>query len=78
MDRKATTSYMSDHVYYVQNNKVTPWSRVVLEKLTVTQLVKKFPTFYGTQMFINMFAKHTFSCIAYDNAKPIFEMTSPS
>jgi hypothetical protein len=26
----------------------TPWSRVFLEKLIVTQLVKKLPTFYGT------------------------------
>jgi len=25
-----------------------PWSRVLLEKLTGLQLVKKFPTFYGT------------------------------
>ena len=28
---------------------VTPWSRVLLEKLTSCQLIKKFPTFYGTQ-----------------------------
>ena len=28
---------------------VTPWSRALLEKLTSSQLVKKFPTFYGTQ-----------------------------
>ena len=28
---------------------LTPWSRVLLEKLTGLQLVKKFPTFYGTQ-----------------------------
>jgi len=26
--------------------------RVLLEKLTSSQLVKKFPTFYGTRMFI--------------------------
>jgi hypothetical protein len=26
----------------------TPWSRVLLEKLTVLQLRKKFPVFYGT------------------------------
>jgi len=26
----------------------TPWSRVLLEKLTGSQLVKKFPAFYGT------------------------------
>jgi sulfur relay (sulfurtransferase) DsrC/TusE family protein len=30
---------------------------VFLEKLTVTQLVKKFPTFYGSQRFITMFTK---------------------
>ena len=31
---------------------LTPWCRVLLEKLTGLQLVKKFPTFYGTQRFI--------------------------
>ena len=30
----------------------SPWSRVLLEKLTVSQLVKKFPAFYGTRRFI--------------------------
>jgi hypothetical protein len=30
----------------------TPWTRVFLEQLTVSQLVKKFPTFYGTRKFI--------------------------
>jgi hypothetical protein len=30
----------------------TPWSRVLLEKLTGLQLVKKFPAFYGTRRFI--------------------------
>jgi hypothetical protein len=34
---------------------LTPWSRVLLEKLTVYQLVKKFPTFYGTRKFITAF-----------------------
>jgi len=29
-----------------------PWSRVLIEKLTVSQLVKKFPAFYGTRRFI--------------------------
>jgi hypothetical protein len=34
--------------------------RVLLKKLTVTQLVKKFPAFYGTRRFITMFttARH--------------------
>ena len=31
------------------------WSRVVLEKLTGSQLAKKFPAFYGTRRFITAF-----------------------
>jgi len=34
---------------------ITPWSRFLLEKLTGFQLVKKFPTFYGTRRFITAF-----------------------
>jgi len=34
---------------------LTPWSRVLLEKLTGSQLVKKFLTFYGTWRFITAF-----------------------
>ena len=34
---------------------LTPWSRALLEKLTSFQLVKKFPTFYGTQKIITAF-----------------------
>ena len=39
---------------------LTPWSRVLLEKLTGFQLVKKFPAFYGTRTFITAFtsARH--------------------
>ena len=39
---------------------LTPCSRVLLEKLTGFQLVKKFPTFYGTRRFITTFtsARH--------------------
>ena len=31
---------------------LTPWSRVLLEKLASLQLVKKFPAFYGTRRFL--------------------------
>ena len=31
---------------------LTPWFRVLLEKLTGLQLVKKFPAFHGTRKFI--------------------------
>jgi hypothetical protein len=34
---------------------VTPWRRVLLEKLIVTQLVKKFAAFCGTRRFIAVF-----------------------
>jgi hypothetical protein len=39
---------------------LTPQSRVLLEKLTGSQLVKKFHTFYGTRTIINAFtsARH--------------------
>jgi hypothetical protein len=31
---------------------LTPWSRVLLEKLIGLQLVKKFPAFYGARRFL--------------------------
>ena len=37
---------------YVHTYLITPWCRVLLEKLTGLQLVKKFPAFYGTRKFI--------------------------
>ena len=36
---------------------LTPWNRVLLEKLTGWQLVKKFLVFYGTRRFIIAFAR---------------------
>ena len=36
---------------------ITPWRRVLLEKLTVPQLVEKLPAYYGTRMFISAFTK---------------------
>jgi hypothetical protein len=33
----------------------TPWSRVLREKLTGSQLAKKFPSFYGTHKFVTTF-----------------------
>ena len=34
---------------------LNPWSRVLLEKLTGLQLVKKFPAFCGTRRFVTVF-----------------------
>jgi hypothetical protein len=33
------------------------WNRVLRDKLTGSQLVKKFPPFYGSQRFIVMFTR---------------------
>ena len=41
---------VSDDVTYV--HLPTPWCRVLLEKLTGLQLVKKFPAFHGNRRFI--------------------------
>jgi hypothetical protein len=40
--------------------------RVLLEKLTVTQLVKKSPSFYGTSKFITVFIR-AHQCVSLVN-----------
>jgi hypothetical protein len=47
-------------ITYLLTHSLTPWSRVLLEKLTGLQPVKKFPAFYGTRRFIT----------AYTSARP--------
>ena len=42
---------------YLLTHLLAPCSRVLLEKLTGLQIVKKFPTFYGTQRFITAFTR---------------------
>ena len=36
---------------------LTPWSTILLENVTGSQVVKNFPTFYGTRMFITAFTR---------------------
>ena len=45
---------------YLLTYLLTPWSRVILEKITGSQIVKKFPAFYGTRRFVTAFtsARH--------------------
>ena len=40
---------------YLLTYLLTPWCRVLLEKLTGLQQVKKFPAFHGTRRFITAF-----------------------
>ena len=42
---------------YLLNYLLTPWSRVLLEKLTGFQLVNKFSAFYRIQRFITAFTR---------------------
>ena len=38
-----------------RTKQLAPWSKDLLKKLPSSQLVKKFPSFYKTQMFITEF-----------------------
>jgi hypothetical protein len=49
------THSLTHSLTYSLTHSLTPWSRVLLEKLTVLQLVKKLPTFCGTRRFITAF-----------------------
>ena len=51
--RKTLLTYL---LAYLLTYLLTPWNTVVLQKLTGSQLVKKFPAFYGTRRFITAFA----------------------
>ena len=42
-------------LFFHTNHQPTPYSRVLPDKLTGPQLVKKFPSFYGTRKFITAF-----------------------
>ena len=48
---------------------LTPWSRVLLDKLAGLQLVKKFPAFYGTRRFLT--ALTSFRHLSLSWARPI-------
>jgi len=54
------SSYVNANAYWTPLPILTPCSRVLLEKLTGSQLAKKFPTFYGTWKFFTVFtsARH--------------------
>ena len=49
---KTYTAIQEPHNAYLLTYLLTPWCRVLLEKLTGLQLVKKFPAFHGTRRFI--------------------------
>jgi hypothetical protein len=44
---------------------LTPWSKVLLEKLTVTQPVKKLPTFYKNRKFFTVFTTARYCSLSW-------------
>ena len=48
-----------------QSYLFTAWSRVLLQKLTRSQLVKKFPALYGTWRFITTFTSARKLCLSW-------------
>ena len=65
----------------LQSIYLTPWSRVLLEKLTVLQLIKKYPSSHAARRFINVSARaRHFHCPEPDqsNSFPPFVYMSGS
>ena len=48
-----------------------PWSRVLLEKLTGSQSVKKFPAIYGTRRFITSFTSARHLSLPWSQLDPV-------
>jgi len=58
-------------ITYLITYLLTPWSRVFLENLTSSQLVKKFHAFYGTCGFITAFRKTGYLFLFWALYRPI-------
>jgi len=61
-------------IFWLLTYLLTPWCRVLLEKPTGLQLVKKFPALYGTRRFITALASVRHPSLSW--ASPI-ESTYP-
>ena len=62
-----------NHVYYNGHNTtiLTPWCRVLLEKLTGLQLVNKFSAFHGTRRFITALTNVRHLSYRRDKLRPL-------
>ena len=49
----------------IHNYLLIPWSRVLIQKLTSSQLVKKFPTFCATRRFFTAFSSSRHLSLPY-------------
>jgi len=55
-DKESMTSIICVHIMYTVQS-ANSMVQFLIEKLTVAQLVRKFPALYGTRMFINVFTR---------------------
>jgi len=53
-----------------------PWNGVLPDKLIGLQLVKKFPTFYGTRRFITAFRRARHLSLTWTTLIPVHTLTS--
>jgi hypothetical protein len=55
---KTSCAFLKYHACYMhRQTHITPWSRVLSEKLIIPQLVNKFSDFYGIWKFITVFTR---------------------
>ena len=64
------------YVHSVLSTLLTQWRRVVLEKLTGSQLVKKFPAFYETWRFITAYANACHLSFIWDRPRQSHALTT--
>ena len=55
------------HTLLLLTYLLTPWCRVLLEKLTGLQLVEKFPAFHGTRSFITVLTSVLYMSLSWAN-----------
>ena len=63
MDKSSIFKYVQQNIKYL----LTPWWRVLLEKLTGLQLVKKFSAFHGTRRFITALTSVRHLSLSWDS-----------
>ena len=61
------SNLVTKYVYALLTYLLTPWCRVLLEKLTGLQIVKKFPAFYGTRRFITALTSVHYLSLSWAN-----------
>jgi hypothetical protein len=49
--------YNNKTIWEVETTKLHSWNWAFLEKLSIVQLLKNFPAFYGTRRFITVFTR---------------------